>query len=155
MIKKMLKWNILASTIATPPRDVRHGRKKSIPTNTFSQLSLDFSKVFFSFFSIVEYFFLFHFCFYYSGRYKSNTSPLCQGTPDNWYLSRRGGFIHTISFLKGYFTMYERLCVYINMEQNSWANERAEKRTRSLPSVWHGYFTCLFFVVAAISHQKN
>lgn len=139
-VKKMLKWNILAHQ-PLPPRE---WREKSIPTNTFS---LDFSKVFFLLFSLflVEYFFLFHFCFYYSGRYKSNTStPVSRHA---WQLIfREGWVIHTISFYKGYFTiMYERLCVYINMEQNSRTNNRKNGELSILAFWVYGYFTCLFF----------
>lgn len=105
-------------------------------------------------------FFLFHFCFYYSGRYKSNTStPVSRHA---WQLIfREGWVIHTISFYKGYFTiMYERLCVYINMEQNSRTNNR-KKGELSILAFWvYGYFTCLFFRCCCNAssfqcHQKN
>lgn len=85
--KKLLKWNILASTIATPRTE------KVFRTNTFAVHS-NLAKFFPFFFAFSRRIF-FHsiFAFTIPGAINQKHQPLCQGTPDNWYLQRGGLYI--------------------------------------------------------------
>jgi hypothetical protein len=70
-------------------------------THSFYSILASFFRLFFPSLNI----FSFHFCFYYSGRYKSNTStPMCQACLDNW-LQREGW----VTQLYSYNILYKRI----------------------------------------------
>lgn len=140
--------SLLASTIATPERQKYSYQHTRILASILAKFFPSFSP----FHRWI--FFLFHFCFYYSERYKSNTSPL-MSRHANWQLIfAEGWVIHTISFIKGYFTMYERLCVYINMEQHS-KNEKFQILFWVYGSLRYMFIFCCCWSSSPQSHQKN